>query len=73
MDNAHSLSTGNVSPQYHMVFNYLFETVFGTGNNPLLDDICKRLFDSDCNSHFNDNELTSNDPIMIHLLLIKCG
>ncbi len=34
--NVPHLSTGYVSPQYHLVFDDLFETVFSTGNNTLI-------------------------------------
>ncbi len=59
------LSTGYVSPHYHLVFDDLFET-FSTGNDALLDDICNHLFDSDCNFYLYDDEITSNDPLVYH-------
>ncbi len=42
-------STDYVSSQYHLVFDDLFETVSSTGNDTLIDDRCKYLFDSDHN------------------------
>ncbi len=60
------LSTGYVSPQYHLVFDDFFETVFSTGNDTLLDDICNHLFDSDRDFYFYDDEITSNDPLVYH-------
>ena len=41
-------------------------TVFSTGNDALLDDICNRLFDSDCDFYFYDDEITSNDSLVYH-------
>ncbi len=63
----HHLSTGYSSPQYHLVFDDLFETVFSTGNDALLEDICHCLFDSDHDSYFYDNELISDDLLVYHL------
>ena len=41
--NIRHLKTGYVSPQYHVVFDNLFETVFRPGaNNALVDSICKK-------------------------------
>ncbi len=64
--NVHHLSIGYVSPQYHLVFDSLFETVFITGNDALLHHICNHLFDSTDNFYFYDNEITSNDPLVYH-------
>ncbi len=55
--NFRHLSTGNVSPQYHLVFDELFETVFSTGNDALLDDICNHFFDSYFNFFLFDDEI----------------
>ncbi len=60
------LSMGYVSPQFHLVFDDLFETVFITGNDALLDDICNHLFDSDRNFYLYDDEITYNDPLVYH-------
>ncbi len=46
------LSTSYMSPQYHLFFDDLSETVFGTGNDALLDYICNQLFDSACDFYF---------------------
>ncbi len=59
-------STEFVSPQYHLGFDDLFETVFGTGNDALLDDICNQLFDSDRDFYLYDDEITSDDPLVYH-------
>ncbi len=61
-----NLSTGYVSPQYHLVFDDLFETVFGTGNHALVFDIFNCLFDSDCKYYFYDDEFTSDAPLFHH-------
>ncbi len=44
----------------------LLETVFSTGNDALLDDICNHLFDSDSDFYFYGDEITSNDPLVYH-------
>ncbi len=38
------LLIGYVSPQYHMIFHDLFETMFGIGNDALFDNFCNHLF-----------------------------
>ena len=44
---AQNLKTGYISPQYHIVFDDLFETKFCRGeNNTVIDQICNDLFDS---------------------------
>ena len=41
-----NLKIGYISPQYHIVFDDLFETKFHRGqNNPVIDQICNDLFD----------------------------
>ncbi len=60
MANIHHLSVGYVSPKYHLVFDKLFETVFSTGNDALLDY-------SDCDLYFYDDEFITNDPLVYHL------
>ncbi len=43
--NVRHLSTYFFSPQFHVVFNYLFETVNRTGvDEPIIESICKDLF-----------------------------
>ncbi len=61
------LSIGYVSPQYHLVFNELFETLSTTGNDALIDDIGNNLLDSDCDIYFYDAEFISDDPLVYHL------
>eukprot|EP00804_Cyclotella_cryptica_P031100 CCRYP_011717-RC/>CCRYP_011717-RC protein AED:0.72 eAED:0.31 QI:0/-1/0/1/-1/0/1/0/345 len=44
--NVRNLSTGFVSPQFHVVFDDLFQTVFSSGNDDvLMDRICNELFE----------------------------
>ncbi len=64
MANVCHLSTVYVSPQYHLVFDDLFETVFSTGNDTLIDDICKHLFDSDQYMYFNYDEFIIDKPLV---------
>ena len=45
--NVWNLTTGYISPQYHVVFDDLFETEIWEGENePVIDRICNDLFDS---------------------------
>ena len=45
--NVRNLSTGFVSPQFHVVFDDLFQTVSSSGDNdPVIDAICNNLFDT---------------------------
>ncbi len=44
--NVHHLSTGYVSPQFHVVFDDLFETVVCNGDNDaVINSICDGLFE----------------------------
>eukprot|EP01082_Thalassiosira_pseudonana_P009463 g8665.t1 g8665 contig3:647373-650417(+) len=46
--NFRNLRTGYVSPQYHVVFDDLFQTVHSTGENDVIVDfICQRLFEEE--------------------------
>jgi hypothetical protein len=38
------LTTNFISPQFHVVFDDLFETVNRTGDGPIIESICKDLF-----------------------------
>ena len=41
--------TGFISPQYHVVFDDLFESVFSSGpNDAIVDAICEDLYRSSC-------------------------
>ncbi len=53
-----------MSLQNHLVFDDLFETVFSTGNDALLDDICICLVSSDCKLYLYYDKFTSNDPLV---------
>ena len=45
--NVRKLWTGYISPQYHLVFDDLFETTVWQGDNdPIIDTICNDLFES---------------------------
>ena len=44
--NSHHIKIGHISPQYQVVFDDLFETMYSTGeNDPIVDAIWKNLFD----------------------------
>ena len=66
--NVRHLGTGYVSPQYHVVFDDLFETVFSSGvNNALIDSICKKKYGSSCkiyatNEYYAHNNLVYKLP-----------
>ena len=48
--NVRNLRTGYISPQYHPVFDDLFESIVCTGDNdPVIDNICNDLLDSSRN------------------------
>ena len=58
------LGTGYVSPQYHVVFNDLFETVFSSGaNNALVDSICENLYGTSCGIYATDT-YNANDNLV---------
>ncbi len=52
--------------QYHLVFDDVFEILFSTGNDSLLDDICNHLLDSNRNFLLYDNKFNSDDPLVYH-------
>ncbi len=53
--NIRHLKTGFVSPQYHVVFDDLFETVFCSGaDNALVDSICENLYGTSCEIYATD-------------------
>jgi hypothetical protein len=62
--NVRHLTTGFVSPQYHVVFDDLFQTVFSSGcDDDLVDSICNNLFD--CNRDvYAEDEFDSSGNIV---------
>jgi hypothetical protein len=64
--NVHHLTTGFVSPQYHVVLDDLFQTVFSSGDNDaLVDTICNNLFDFNRDVYAKD-EFDSSGNIVYH-------
>ena len=64
--NVRHLTTGFVSPQYHVVFDDLFQTVFSSGcNDALVDTICNNLFDCNHDVYAKD-EFDSSGNIVYH-------
>ena len=58
------LGTGYVSPQYHVVFDDLFETVFSSGaDNDLVDSICENLYGTSCEIYATD-EYDADDNLV---------
>jgi hypothetical protein len=56
------LGTGYVSPQYHVVFDDLFDTVFSSGSDDdLVGSICKNLFRKRCEVYaFEEYDVEEN-------------
>ena len=62
--NIRHLKTGFVSPQYHIVFDDLFESVFRSGpNDAVVDAICEDLYKTSCESYATD-EYDANDNLV---------
>ena len=55
---------GYVSPQYHVVFDNLFETVFSSGaDNALVDSICENLYGKICDIYVTDEYDADNNLV----------
>jgi hypothetical protein len=53
--NIRHLKTGYVSPQYHVVYDDLFQTVFSAGPIiELVDSMCEELFTTSCEVYATD-------------------
>ena len=63
--NIRNLTTGFVSPQYHVVYDDLFETIFASNDHDkeLIDLICNDLFESN-RDRFIDDENDSDGEII---------
>ena len=60
-----NLHTGFISPQYHVVFDDKFETVFGGSmSEEELDRICQRLFDGDRENYVEEE--FDDDGVLIY-------
>ncbi len=58
------MGTGYVSPQYHVVFDDLFETVFSSGSNDaLVDSICEKFYGTSCEINAT-NEYDAKDNLV---------
>ncbi len=58
------LGTGYVSPQYNVVFDDLFETVFSSGaDNALVDSICENLYGKSCEIYATDEYDADNNLV----------
>lgn len=65
--NVRNLSTGFVSPQYHLVFDDNFQTVFSDGeNDAALDIICNHLFETSRDRYVDAAETDDDDVIIYH-------
>ena len=62
--NVQNLTTGYISPQYHVLFDDLFETAIREGENgPVIDRICNDLFDSS-RYWYAEEEFDSNGQLI---------
>jgi hypothetical protein len=62
--NVRHLSTGHVSPQFHVVFDDLFETVICNGDNDVVvNSICDGLFNRNLKLHVYD-EFDADDVLI---------
>ena len=66
MANTRHLKTGYVSPQYHVVYDDLFQTVFSAGpNTDLVDAMCEELFNTSCEVYATD-KYDAEDNLVYH-------
>ncbi len=62
--NVRHLSTGHVSPQFHAVFDDLFETVICNGDNDaVMNSICNGLFNQNLKLYVED-EFDADDVLI---------
>ncbi len=62
--NVRHLKTGFISPQYHVVFDDLFKSVFSSGpDDAVVDAICKDLYGSSCEVYATD-EYDAHDNLV---------
>jgi hypothetical protein len=67
--NVRHLSTGHVSPQFHVIFDDLFETVIHNGDNDVVvSSICNGLFNWNRKLYVED-EFDADDVLTINLLV----
>ena len=58
------MGTGYVIPQYHVVFDDLFETVFNSGaDDALVDSISKTLYGTSCEVYATDEYDADNNLV----------
>ena len=74
-----NLRNGYISPQYHLVFDDLFDTAVRTGDNdPVIDNICNYLFDSSrdwyAEEEFEpDGQWIYLPPLLAGFCIDECG
>ena len=62
--NIRHLKMGYVSPQYHVVYNDLFQTVFSAcPNTELVDAMCEELFTTSCELYATDEYDTEDNLV----------
>jgi hypothetical protein len=62
--NVRHLGTGYVSPQYHVVFDDLFETMFSSGaDDALVDFICENIHGTSCEVYATDEYDANNNLV----------
>ena len=63
-ENVHNFSAGYISPQFHLVFDDLFETFISTKDDEnVFTDICNDMFDLNMDWHDKD-EHDDNDKLI---------
>ena len=72
--NIRHLGMGYESPEYHVVFDDLFKTVFSSGaNDALVDSICENLYGTSCEIYATDEYDSENNLSTSPLLWMKFG
>ena len=62
--NVRHLKTGFISPQYHVVYDDFFKSVFSSGpDDAVVDAICKDLYGSSCKVYATD-EYDAHDNLV---------
>ena len=62
--NIRHLKTGYISPQYHVVYDDLFQTVFSAGpNTDLVDAMCEELLNTSCEVYATDQYDAENNLV----------
>ena len=70
--NVRKLQTGYTLPQYNVVVDDIFQTVFSSGKSDvILDSICNHLFEDNCDWYSEEEH--EYDKCIYHPCCIMCG